>query len=664
MSSNTDAGDIPTYTRTDKIDYITFDAGRGAFSITVGRLPTPEDRTRSNRVGKTKFGENHERLPVWAAGDRKNDAGEKAVDEERALSVDKVEGHRAENNVGNVNSAVYDESKMLVDGDIVVSAVAGDTTQSSDAVDNEHVPRAIADAPVAVDKEPSLEGANNTAVENSVCITTVDRPTETLVSTTDDTELNQACVEETSGYGSLTMVAAPPACLSLVHRTLCALSDSEKSMNLPSPEGKHQVLQLLGKMAHQRYLVTPTFLASMDELSNQKPWHLYHAEWWPPFRRAVLVWQNEDAWRALERDALEKALSLGPALPPRVPSPSYSDVADGASTPARIAKKRILVGVRPTTLALDHTAFATLVDTPPPTETTIASGSHSVPPNQSAHTSVQDIPSTSGSATPRPPKRKRTPVPIKAETQASSSAVPRRAGLRTRPPPLTSSISAPILLKQKNADAEGASDSRTATASTPPDNDLNLSPLSSPITELRQHSSSDEEGEGHKLVVKRAGAPSFKAPVPRHKPYTRPDVSTSANGPKHAKTQKDNIKYCHQCRSKINKSFISCGSCSPPRNFCIRCIDTRYASLPADLRPFTEGTRTKCPYCENWCSCDRCCTRRGEPYRFVGSGFVGDGSISTGNPGGAREAKGGGTKRSGDRPVGAAEKPRVEMNPQ
>ncbi|KIY73090.1 hypothetical protein CYLTODRAFT_271177 [Cylindrobasidium torrendii FP15055 ss-10] len=40
----------------------------------------------------------------------------------------------------------------------------------------------------------------------------------------------------------------------------------------------------------------------------------------------------------------------------------------------------------------------------------------------------------------------------------------------------------------------------------------------------------------------------------------------------------------------------------------------RYESLPADMFPFVGGTRKTCPCCENWCTCDNCCRRRGVAY--------------------------------------------------
>ncbi|KIY64414.1 hypothetical protein CYLTODRAFT_425245 [Cylindrobasidium torrendii FP15055 ss-10] len=83
----------------------------------------------------------------------------------------------------------------------------------------------------------------------------------------------------------------------------------------------------------------------------------------------------------------------------------------------------------------------------------------------------------------------------------------------------------------------------------------------------------------------------------------------------------DEYVHCHQCRSKSNRLFIRCQTCVPAKIFCIRCMETRYESLPADMTPFVHGPRATCPFCEKWCTCDRCCTRRGQKYKYVGKGF-------------------------------------------
>ncbi|KAJ3967787.1 hypothetical protein EV361DRAFT_929154 [Lentinula raphanica] len=69
--------------------------------------------------------------------------------------------------------------------------------------------------------------------------------------------------------------------------------------------------------------------------------------------------------------------------------------------------------------------------------------------------------------------------------------------------------------------------------------------------------------------------------------------------------------YCHQCRNKSFRLFMGCSSRGCKAKYCNRCVITRYA----DVVSFdSERKNFECFRCQEICSCDQCCRKRGETY--------------------------------------------------
>ncbi|KAF5381688.1 hypothetical protein D9615_005599 [Tricholomella constricta] len=116
-------------------------------------------------------------------------------------------------------------------------------------------------------------------------------------------------------------------------------------------------------------------------------------------------------------------------------------------------------------------------------------------------------------------------------------------------------------------------------------------------------------------------------PEERHKESKRQRAALDQEGARPAKAKTHNSKefaprqsepggwlqggeyvYCHQCRSR---SYIYKLICACEKQFCVRCITTRYTGELAYDLSCMEFT---CPCCKNNCTCDICTRKRGEVY--------------------------------------------------
>ncbi|KAK7467532.1 hypothetical protein VKT23_004586 [Stygiomarasmius scandens] len=109
--------------------------------------------------------------------------------------------------------------------------------------------------------------------------------------------------------------------------------------------------------------------------------------------------------------------------------------------------------------------------------------------------------------------------------------------------------------------------------------------------------------------------------VPRKRKKSTVPAESASEEPKYTYTENgNNIEwptveteyYCHHCRRKVSKVFMTCASC--PKRWCIRCLIHRYS----DEITFDDAKKDwKCFLCEGTCKCDICCRHRDEIYRRV-----------------------------------------------
>ncbi|KIY66586.1 hypothetical protein CYLTODRAFT_491364 [Cylindrobasidium torrendii FP15055 ss-10] len=68
--------------------------------------------------------------------------------------------------------------------------------------------------------------------------------------------------------------------------------------------------------------------------------------------------------------------------------------------------------------------------------------------------------------------------------------------------------------------------------------------------------------------------------------------------------------YCHPCRKNTPYIVAKCLTCN--KAYCIKCLRTRFKSLPAHVAvpTTTNVSNSSCPYCEDFCTCPFCQRRR------------------------------------------------------
>ncbi|KAG7095298.1 hypothetical protein E1B28_006065 [Marasmius oreades] len=70
--------------------------------------------------------------------------------------------------------------------------------------------------------------------------------------------------------------------------------------------------------------------------------------------------------------------------------------------------------------------------------------------------------------------------------------------------------------------------------------------------------------------------------------------------------------FCHQCRGRSSKVHVSCDNYECTKHFCIKCLVTRYEDGTFSFLKTVQAF--ECPVCRDYCTCDKCSTRRGETY--------------------------------------------------
>ncbi|KIY61525.1 hypothetical protein CYLTODRAFT_477892 [Cylindrobasidium torrendii FP15055 ss-10] len=132
----------------------------------------------------------------------------------------------------------------------------------------------------------------------------------------------------------------------------------------------------------------------------------------------------------------------------------------------------------------------------------------------------------------------------------------------------------------------------------------------SPGPILQKGSKSPRKGVFINAVGKSAGPSTAPSWPPPHQTTTLKTRTLSAKSKPDWPLSSEERLNCHPCRKSTPLIATQCSACS--KVYCIRCLKTRFESLPPRVSvPTTTNVSTRtCPFCEGFCTCPTCQRKR------------------------------------------------------